>query len=802
MTTVRTERLRVVGIDCASCVYAIQKSLKRIGGVLEFKADITSGDALVKYESKLAKLSDIVKAIRDAGYDVLKNSFYLAVQLREEEIPAFEDFVSGLEGVIECRVSPVSGLASIVYNPLTTSDGMLTNMIRARYPSARSVSEEVVGLDDSGRRRDLMLSLTSFVLGLFSVTYYAVGTFGVSLPLWNTRDYLLLAIATAVMVLCNNMLSNGFRSLLRGTPTMESLVAVSSTSSYFFSLLVLAGVIHAEETFFEVSAGVLGFVAGGRYLESRLKGKATEELKRLTKLQEGRVRVLRGDSILEVDVEDVAPGDVLEVRAGERICVDGIVVEGQGYVDESTFTGEPLPRLKASDRRDPVLAGTTLVSGFIRVRVTRVGKDTALAYIVRAVREAQFYKPRFQRIADRVVGLFTWVVLALSIATFTYWFLLGGVGISKSLLFAVAVLVVACPCPLGIAIPMVVSVAAIKATRSGVLIRRGDVFERILLADTVFFDKTGTMTVGEPAVLDVFVFNNHNRDEVLRYVCAVEERSEHPLAKAVLKYCGSSWVGDARVEDYEHLPGLGLVARVDGVRVAVGSERLMKELGVGLDGGVDDVVESVTSEGFTAIIAALNGEVAAVIKVGDTIRPEAADVVKFFREAGFETGLVTGDNGRVAEVVAKTVEADSFYAELDPEEKAELVDKLQKRGSKVLFVGDGVNDAPSLASAFVGVAMGGGADVSKEAGDAVIVNNNLRSLVTLYQLSRSVRTKGLENLVWAFVYNVVLIPIAMGVLYAPTGITLRPEFAAGAMMLSDISVILNALTLLKWKPKA
>ncbi|MEM4567057.1 MAG: heavy metal translocating P-type ATPase [Sulfolobales archaeon] len=802
MTTVRTERLRIIGIHCASCLYAIQKSLSRVRGVLEFKADITSGDALIKYDVSLTKLSEVVKAIRDAGYDVLKNSFYLAIPLDEEEVSAFEDFVSELEGVIECRASSIAGLANILYNPLTTSQEVLTNAIRLKYPSAREVSEEAAGLNGSSRGEDLMLSLTSFTLGLTSVAYHTVGTFGVSLPFWTVREYLLFITATAVIILCSNILSRGIRSLLRGTPTMESLVTVSSISSYFFSLLILFGIIHAEETFFEASAGVLGFISAGKYLEERLKGRATEELRKLVKLQEGKVRVIRNGSTAEVDVSEVVPGDLIEVRAGEKIYVDGVVVEGYGYVDESTFTGEPLPRLKTSERADVVLAGTTMTSGFIKVRATRVGDDTNLAYIVRAVKEAQFYKPAFQRIADRVAGLLTWVVLALSITTFTYWFLLGNVGMSRSVLFAVAVLVVACPCPLGIAIPMVVSVATIKAAKSGILVRKGDVFERILSVDSVFFDKTGTITVGEPALLDVITFNEFSKDELIEYVCTAERRSEHPLAKAILKQCNNLEINDVGVEDYEHLPGLGLIARVNGVEVAVGSEKLMEELGVRLDNSVEDVVENITSKGFTAIIVAVNREVAAVMKVGDTVRSEVVDVVKYFKNLGLKTALVTGDSRRVGEAVVKTAKIDLLYAELNPEDKAELIDELQKRGSRIMFIGDGVNDAPAISTSFVGVAMGAGANISREAGDVVIVSNNLKSLIALHQLSRRVRRKGLENLLWAFMYNVVLLPVAMGVFYTSVGLALRPELAAAAMMLSDISVILNTLTLVRWEPRA
>ncbi len=770
--------------------------------MIAFSADPTSGDALVRYDSEKVTFRDVVKAVRNAGYDVVKNSLYVVAELGEEEVTAFEDFAARLDGVIECRVSPITGLASIVYNPLATSKDELVEAIRRKYPKAREASEESISPKEAGGRWELPVRLASFIIGLTSVAYHTAGTFfGGTLPFWDFRDYLLFTAATAVISMCKGILLRGIKSLMRASPTMDSLVAVSALTSYFFSINVMLGVITVGEPFFEASAGVLGFVSAGRYLEGRLRSRANEALSKLVELHGGKVKVVRGVTVEEVSVDEVRPGDVVEVKAGERVHVDGVVVEGEGYVDESTFTGEHMPRLKSFERRDPVLAGTFLTSGFIRVRVTRVGKDTSLAYVIRAVKESQFHKPRFQRVADRVAGTLTWVVLALSVATFLYWFVIGDVGLSKSVLFAVAVLVVACPCPLGIAIPMVVSVAAVRAARSGILIRSGEVFERLLSVDTVLIDKTGTLTVGEPALHEVITLNRFSSYEVLKYVCAAEVRSEHPLAKAVMKKCSDSELNDVNVEGFEHLPGLGIIARVNGREVAVGSEKLMRGLGVGIDASTYEVLKKMTSDGFTAVLVSLDRELAAVLKVGDAVRDEAAEVVRYFKELGLKTALVTGDSRLVGEAIARLVGVDSAYSELSPEDKAELVEEFQARGSKVMFVGDGINDAAAIGRAFVGVAMGGGADVSREAGDVVIINNDLTSLTDAYRLSQKVRRKAIENLVWAFAYNLMLIPIAMGALYRPLGLVLRPEVAAAAMMLSDISVVINALTLTRWRPR-
>jgi len=581
---------------------------------------------------------------------------------------------------------------------------------------------------------------------------------------------------------------------------MESLVSLSATVAYLFSLASLAGLVSSGETFFEASAGVLGFVSAGKYLEERLRARAAASVKQLAELQSPKARVVRGGGVVEeVPVEEVKVGDVAEVRAGERIPVDGVVVEGWGYVDESTFTGEPLPRYRSSEGRDPVLAGTLLASGFLRVRATRVGRETNLAYVIRAVREAQFYKPSYQRLADRVVGLLTWAVVAVSLATFTYWVVVGRAPLEVAVLFSVAVLAVSCPCPLGIAVPLVVWVASQKASRLGLLVKRGDAFERVLSVNVAVLDKTGTLTYGQPVVQGVEVLDSSEAGEVLEYLCSAESRSEHPLARAIVRYCEDLGIGVSEVDDYVHLPGLGVLSKVNGVEVAVGSARLMEELGVELSAEVLTRVSSWASKGYTVVLVAVNRAPKAIVKIRDTVRPEARSFVGFLKSLGIRAVLATGDSQLSASAVAEELGIDEVYAGMRPEDKARLVDELTRRGLRVMFVGDGVNDAPAIGRAFLGVAMGRGADVSKEAGDLVVLAG-IGALQGFFKLARVARRKALENLAWAFIYNTTLIPIAAGALYGVLGVVLRPELAAMAMVLSDISVVLNSLSLARWRP--
>jgi len=772
------ERVRILGVDCPTCILSIQRELSRLGAELE--ADAASGFAVIRYDPSRVRLRDVVRAIRSAGYDVEKSSLVLSVELSEEEVGHFEDAVGGLRGVIECRYSPVTGLARVVYNPHSTSEGEILRGVAGLGWPARPVGE---ARREPGGEGGPLAPLASFALGLLAVGYHALESFGLAPPL-GAGFY--AALATAVVLLNLRLIRRGFRSLLRLSPTMESLVALSSTVSYAVSLALAAGGHH--QAFFEAAAGVLGFVSLGRYIEERLRGRALRALEELASLQVGSARVVRGGTVEEVSVERLQVGDVVEVRAGERIPADGVVVEGWGYVDESSFTGEPLPRFKSAERRDPVLAGTLLVSGFLRVRVTRVGSETSLARIVETVREAQFRKPGFQRLADRVVGYLTWLVIALSAATFLYW-TLAGAGVERAAMLAAAVLAVTCPCPLGIAVPLVVAIASIKAARAGVLVRGGDVFERVLEVDTVAFDKTGTLTVGSPRVVRVVALNGFDEEGVLRLAGSAEARSEHPLARAVLERCRELGLRLVEPESFDHVPGLGVVARVDGRTVAVGSAKLAERMGVGVAGLAEG------AGGATVVYVVVDGVLAGLIEVRDEVKEEAAEVVSYLKRAGLTTVLMTGDSWEAGRWVAERLGIDLVLAELQPEAKAEEVERMQRAGRRVLFVGDGVNDAPALSRAFLGVAVGSGAEVAKAAGDAVLVGGSLRSLVRLREIGRVVRRKALENLAWAFAYNAALVPIAAGALHH-LGLTLRPELAAAAMVLSDVSVVLNALSLL------
>ncbi len=795
------EKYKLVGVDCPSCVLAISRSLRRLKYVEDFTSDPTTGEAIIVYDADYLSTRDIVKAIRDAGYDVFKKEIIFMTDAGEEA-GRIEEKLKETIGVIECYASPLTGIVRIIVNPETINEERLAEKIREMGLTVKKLSKEyLMKLEEKnrvGERRRLYKKLASFILGLALVIYYSLVLVGIKPPLWGIHDYVGLAVSSCVIGLNIDLIRKGYKALFLLSPVMDSLIALSTTTTFAYSIIAMTGAIPGAQTYFEASAGVLGFVSMGEYIESRLRARAGEAVKKLMMLQQGKIRVLRSNEFVEVDSSQVRVGDIVEVRAGERIVVDGVVVEGEGWIDESTFTGEPTPVKKTASRRDPVLAGTILKQGYLRIRATRVGEDTSLAHIIESVRRAQLSKPRIQRIADRVVGMMKWAVIILSISTLIYWLTIGGAGPGLAVMFAASVLAVTCPCPLGIAIPLVIAIAVGRAARHGLLVRDSKVFEKNLAITMMGFDKTGTLTLGEPVVEKIIPINNYGEEELLKLVCSVEQRSEHIIGKTITGYCMEKNIDTKEPERFDQIPGQGVLGVVEGVEVGIGSEKLVKGLGLNILSDLIAKAEEYRVRGKTVVFITAGRMVAGLIIIGDRIRPEAREVIRYAKEdIGVKTVLITGDNELTAKAVAEELGIDHVYAGMRPDDKAELIHELQEKGERIAYVGDGINDAVALTESFLGIAMGGGADIAKEAGEVIITNNKLTGIITLHRTSRLVYRKIKENLLWAFIYNATLVPIAMGILYKPLGIALRPEFAAVAMMASDISVILNSLSIMR-----
>jgi len=794
-------RIKIVGVDCPTCVYAIERRVRSLGCVSFFNTDVNTGAAELEYDESMCSLRDVYKAIRDAGYDVYKEKLHFDLRdFSGEERTALESRILKMRGVLDIRVSSASGVMTVLYNPLETTREEIVSRLR-RF-GAELITEVAGKSSVIAERLLLYRRLASFLIGLsvIALSMYSMLSNGAYFTEHGSSAVLLLAAAVAI-TLNYDIVVRGFKAFSFGAPTMDSLIAVSSISTFIAGAASTAGLLHLHSgfhasSFFEASAGVIGFVGFGKYLEERLRKKAFKSLESLITSLRGKVRVVVGDTIVEKLVTEVRAGDVIEVKAGEIIPVDGVVVEGLGYVDESSFTGEPVPRGKRGEGRDPVLAGSFLYSGYLRVRTTRVGDETLIAYVIESVREAEYRKPGLARLADRVVGYFTWVVLAIALATLTYWWVVGG-SVQLAVMFMAAVLTVACPCALGIATPLVVSIAVLRSSRTGLLIRAGEVFEKALNSDTVVFDKTGTLTVGKPRVLALHAIDSLDPRRALELLCAVESRSEHPLSRAVIEKCEEEGVKRSDPDEYVHVPGEGVFGLVNGVRVAAGNLELASRLDVSVDKEVLKYVNEIGLRGNTPILVMVNSRIVAILEIGDELKEGVPQVIRELRDRGYRVGLASGDVESSVKYYKDLLKLDFAYWGLRPDDKAELIKDLQSGGRKVVFVGDGINDAPALSTAYLGVAMGGGAEISKEAGDAVILSNDLRTLLFLLDFSRVVKKKILQNIAWAFVYNITLIPLATGAFYTSLNLFITPELAAAAMILSDISVVINALTILK-----
>lgn len=799
----KEEVYRILGMHCASCTLALERSLSRLG--VEASVSLASEEARVRYDPSRVRPRDIVDSVRKAGYDVYKEELVARV----EGLSSYDDerllvgLLEDLDGVIRAEASHVDGVVRVVFNPLAVSQAEIVSRIEGRGYRVEYVEAEarVEDVGSKTAREELerleRLVILSLPPALFLGIYYMLGYSGVWVPLWGSgilRDLAIgLPLSTLVLAVGSlRFLRPAIRSLANLSPGMDALVILGTYSAYLFSIATSLGLVRGE-SFYEASSIVMAFILLGRYLETRLKVMTGEAVRKLAELQARRARVVRNGREVEIPVEEVRIKDMVLVKPGEKIPVDGVVKEGRGFVDESAMTGEPLPVEKAEG--DPVYAGTVLVRGSLVISTTRVGKDTVLGQVIRLVRIAQSSRPRIQRLADKISGIFTWLVIAVAASTFAYWSAVARAPLDLAIIFTASVLVVACPCALGLATPTAIVTGFGRAAQMGIVIKDAEAVERVGRVGTIVLDKTGTVTLGRPSVRAVKPLDSSvSEKEILALAAIAEKRSEHPLALAVLERAREAGIEVQRdPEFFDSLPGQGVLASVDGVTVAVGNEKLMKGLDVENLEAAEKAAEELRREGLTAVYVASGQTILGVLGIGDTPRPEAAEVIGRLKRRGYRVVMLTGDSRVTAEALGARLGFDDVVAEVSPEEKAEVVDRLRK-SSGVAMVGDGINDAAALSKADLGIAMGGGADIAREAGHVVLVRGDLRGVLETLEILGGVRRKIGQNLFWAFVYNVILIPLAAGALYS-LGIVLRPEMAGAAMALSSISVTLSSLSL-------
>jgi Cu+-exporting ATPase len=753
---VQTAQLGIDGMHCASCVARVEKELLSVPGVIEASVSLTSEDARVAYAPAAVEVAQLEQAVARAGY----KAHAKADQAAEDEL-ARQD----LDRAREFR----------------------TLMHKFWFSAAVAVPV-------------LVLSNAWMIPGLKDASWAQRGSDGLY---WVWRGLALLTLPVLLWA-ANQFYTGAWQALKHRAANMHTLIATGITAAYAYSLVAVAdpSIFPAKkyaEVYFDVVAVVTALVVLGMALELKAKGRSSEAIRKLIGLQAKTARVVRSGVEVDLPVDQVVADDIVVVRPGEKVPVDGVIVAGESSIDESMITGESLPVDKAAG--DEVIGATINKTGAFRFRATKVGKDTALASIVRMVGDAQATKLPIQRLVDQVAGVFVPAVIIVAITTFVVWFDFGPTpAFSYAVITAVTVLIIACPCALGLATPTSLTVGMGKGAEHGVLFRGGDALQAARRLDTLVLDKTGTVTHGEPALTDVIAAPGFNERHVLAAAAAVERSSEHPLAQAIVDGASERELELREPDQFTAIPGHGVEATLDGQRVLLGNRKLMSDRVIAI-GALEAAAAALAADGKTPMYLALDGEAAGLIAVADTIKPDSVAAIARLRELGLEVAMITGDNRATAEAIARQVGVDRVLAEVLPEDKAHEVHKLQLEGKKAGMVGDGINDAPALTQADVGFAIGTGTDVAIEASDVTLVGGSLKSVVTAIEISRATIRNIKQNLLGAFVYNSAGLPIAAGVFYPIFGVLLSPLIASVAMAFSSVTVVSNANRLRTWKPK-
>jgi len=821
----------IKGMSCVSCAEHVTQALKEVPGVISAQVNLASEQAVVEYDPARASTREMEKAVRDMGYGVGKQTAVLRVTGMScaSCVDNVTRAVGEMEGVSNVVVNLASGSARVEFLPGVAGIKEIKHTIKELGYGAEEALEAEAALEQEkkAREQDVKRQLVNLAISWPVGIVVMLGTFRDYwllprfVPEFLGNMYLLGALTTIVVVgPARQFFVNSYRGLRKGVTDMNLLYATGIGAAYLIAVLNTlwpnAGFGGEKATFFESAALLTGFIVLGRYLEAVTRGRTSQAIRKLMKLQPRRARVVRDGKEMEVHADEVEVGDLVMVRPGESIPVDGVVEEGYSAVDESMLSGESLPVEKKAG--DTVIGGTLNKTGAFRFRATRVGKETALAQIIHLVEEAQTTKAPIQKVADYVAGHFILGVHLLALLVFIFWFFagydlffrpesrfilspyaLGSIGVfGFALLLSITVLVISCPCAVGLATPAAMMAGSGKGAENGILFKGADAIEALSRVDTVIFDKTGTLTRGQPSVTDI-VAGSLTQREVLLLAAAAERSSEHPLAEAVLRRAREEGIDVPTPQAFEAIPGQGVEVGLDGARILLGNRRLMAERAIAVDSLLPQV-KRLETEGKTAVFLARDGKAGGIIAVADTLRPDAALAIDQLHRMGIKVAMITGDNRRTAQAIARQAGIDRVLAEVLPQDKAAEVRKLQAEGRKVAMVGDGINDAPALAQADSGIAIGAGTDVAKETGHVILVRERLLDVVAAVQVSRATIRKVKENLFWAFAYNTLGIPIAAGLLYPFFGLVVSPELAALFMAVSSVSVTLNTAVLRGYRP--
>ena len=810
--------LPITGMTCANCALSIERNLKKLQGVEETNVNFASEQASVSFDPELIDIDELIKKVEDVGYGIATAKVELPITgmtCANCALNIERTLNKKVPGVVKASVNFASERAAVQYLPnLTSVEEMIAAIRQAGYdaipPDETGEDEDI---EQRVRRAEIADQTRKFIVGLL---------FTLPLFLWSMgRDFGLLggwshalwvnwafwALATPVQFYTGwDYYTGGWKSLKNRSANMDVLVAMGSSVAYFYSVAVILHPSLGSHVYFETSAVIITLIKLGKMLEARAKGRTGNAIRKLMGLRPKTATIIRDGKEVEVSLKEVKVSDVVVVRPGEKIPVDGIVLEGNSAVDESMLTGEPIPVDKSTG--DTVVGATINSEGLLKFRATKVGKDTALAQIIKLVQDAQGSKAPIQALADRVAAVFVPGVIGIATVTFILWWSLSGEFV-PAMIRLVAVLIIACPCALGLATPTAIMAGTGKGAEKGILFKDSEALEKATKLETIVLDKTGTLTLGKPAVADVIAFNTsspvQHKKELLRIAASVEKGSEHPVGRAILKEAEKQGLELLEPQEFKASGGLGVQARINGQLVYVGKPGWFKEMGLDMMGG-NEYVHTLQRQGKTLMAVVVEKELAGLIAVADSLKPESKEAVAELRSEGLKVVMLTGDNIETARSIGEQVQVDEIIAEVRPEEKSMKVKELQDKGQMVGMVGDGINDAPALAQADVGIAIGTGTDVAIETADVILASGNLAGISRSIQLSRATMRTVKENLFWAFIYNMILIPVAAGVLYPleflPSLLRqLHPILAALAMALSSITVVSNSLRLYRAKIK-
>ena len=805
----------VVGMTCSHCAVTIEKGLSKVAGVEQAQVNFATGKATVDFDPKKTDIAQIQSAIDKLGYKTAtkKATFSVSGMTCVRCASRVEQALKNFPGVVSANVNLASEKATVEYI-LGTEFAQLRKAVKS---AGYTLGQETEVLEDvtATANREVRALRNRFLLAIILGVILLALSFA---PTFTGKAYLLWALATPVQFWAGWRFYRGAWGALKNKTTdMNTLIAVGTSAAYFYSVVavlfpgVFTGAGIEPSLYFDTSAMIIALILLGRFLESRARGQTSAAIKKLIGLRPKTARVIRNGQEEKIPVDDVQVKDIIVVRPGERIPVDGIIRQGYSTVDESMITGESIPVEKTTG--NAVIGATMNKTGSFQFEATRVGKDTTLAQIIRLVEEAQGSKAPIQRLADVVASYFVPAVISIAIVTFIIWFFVGpSPAFTFALLNFVAVLIISCPCALGLATPTAIVVGTGKGAEHGILFRNAESLEKCHLISTVLLDKTGTLTLGEPRVTDI-VTTNSSQDEVLQLAASAEKGSEHPLGEAIVNEAKERKLKLIQATEFDVIPGHGIEARVAGKKLLLGNLKLMKERGLSTN-GLDKEAERLWAQGKTVMFLGLEDRVTGIIALADTLKPSSKEALQRLHQMRIELVMITGDNRRTAEAIARQLGIDRVLSEVLPEDKARQVKKLQRDGGVVAMVGDGINDAPALAQADVGIAIGTGTDVAVEAGDITLIGGDLSGIATAISLSKRTMRTIKQNLFWAFAYNTALIPVAAGVLYlafSQTGVPsgfhfilgdfgfLNPIMAAAAMAASSLTVVSNSLRLRRFK---